>query len=94
LKYWVEGYCTRKNLCVEIAPNDENTPLDYSLCALRHALMRSFSFCPLLPAPCPSPFSASSCAFATCDLRLTVFDHYFDLLGIFCYDAVISGFPL
>ena len=51
MKYWVEGYCTRKNLCVEIAPNDENTPLDYSLCALRHALMRSFSSRPLLPTP-------------------------------------------
>jgi len=33
-------------------------------------------------------------AFSLYPLRLTVFDHYFDLLGIFCYDAVISGFPL
>jgi len=64
-----------------------------------------FQFLP--PAPCPSPFSASPRArlfrifliphapalfrFRFRDLRLTVF---FDLLGIFCYDAVTSGFPL
>ena len=62
-----------------------------------------FQFLP--PAPCPSrtvvpyfPIPHAPTLFHFLlrfpDLRLTVFDHYFDLLGIFCYDAVTSGFPL
>ena len=45
-------------------------------------------------APCSLPLALFRFLLRFRDLRLTGFDHYFDLLGIFCYDAVISGFPL
>jgi len=63
-------------------------------CSLPLALFRFPSrtvvpYFPYPPRPCPFPFPLALS-------RLTPygFDHYFDLLGIFCYDAVISGFPL